>query len=133
MIPRTRLIITALLGCHLFVAPALVTSQLRSDTAAAQPALSADSALPSDPQNQTTTGPDQQAAPSKPVTPAPDDEGMRVMEEVVQQQLQSAADEGSGTPRPPANVVLNRDDVLIRADEQEKIQDVYKVRGHVEE
>ncbi len=57
---------------------------------------------------------------------------MQVMEEVVQQQLQRAADEASGTPRPPANIVLNRDEVLIRADEQEKIQDVYKVRGHVE-
>ncbi len=54
------------------------------------------------------------------------------MEEVVQQQLQSAAEAGFGTPAPPANIVLNRDDVLIRADEQEKIQDVYKVRGHVE-
>ncbi len=54
------------------------------------------------------------------------------MEEVVQQQLQSAAEAGFGTPAPPANIVLNRDDVLIRADEQEKIRDVYKVRGHVE-
>ena len=32
----------------------------------------------------------------------------------------------------PANVVLNRDEVLIRADEQEKTQDIYKVRGNVE-
>ena len=54
------------------------------------------------------------------------------MEEVVQQQMQSAAEQDSGTPRPPANVVLNRDEVLIRADEQEKIQDIYKVRGNVE-
>ena len=28
------------------------------------------------------------------------------MEEVVQQQMQSAADQDSGNPRPPANVVL---------------------------
>ncbi len=50
----------------------------------------------------------------------------------MQQQLQSAAQEDVGPPRPLANVVLNRDEVLIRADEQEKVQDIYKVRGHVE-
>ncbi len=53
------------------------------------------------------------------------------MEEVVQQQMQSA-DQDSANPRPPANVVLSRDEVLIRADEQEKNQDIYKVRGNVE-
>ncbi len=57
---------------------------------------------------------------------------MKVMEEVVQQQMQSAAEQDSGNPRPPANAVLNRDEVLIRADEQEKNQDIYKVRGNVE-
>ena len=57
---------------------------------------------------------------------------MKVMEEVVQQQMQSAAEQDSGNPRPPANVVLSRDEVLIRADEQEKSQDIYKVRGNVE-
>ena len=57
---------------------------------------------------------------------------MKVMEEVVQQQTQSAAEQDSGNPRPPANAVLNRDEVLIRADEQEKNQDIYKVRGNVE-
>ena len=57
---------------------------------------------------------------------------MKVMEEVVRQQMQSSAQENSGPPRPPANVVLSRDEVLIRADEQEKNQDVYKVRGNVE-
>ena len=55
-----------------------------------------------------------------------------MIEEVVQQQLQSGTDQDAGPPRPPANVVLNRDEVLIRADEQEKVQDVYKVRGNVE-
>ncbi len=57
---------------------------------------------------------------------------MKVMEEVVQRQMKSAAEQDSGNPRPPANVVLNRDEVLIRADEQEKNQDIYKVRGNVE-
>ena len=64
--------------------------------------------------------------------PVPEDEGHAVIEEVVQQQLQSGTDQDAGTPRPAANVVLNRDEVLIRADEQEKVQDVYKVRGNVE-
>jgi LPS-assembly protein len=54
---------------------------------------------------------------------------MKVMEEVVQQQMQEQA---LGPPRPAANVVLNREDVLIRANEQEKNQDIYKVRGNVE-
>jgi len=57
---------------------------------------------------------------------------MKVMEEVVRQQMQSAVEQDSGNPRPPANVVLSRDEVLIRADEQEKSQDIYKVRGNVE-
>src|SRR5208337_3670940 len=70
--------------------------------------------------------------PQKPAPPAGEDEGMKVMEEVVRQQMQSAAEQDAGTPPPPANVVLNRNEVLIRADEQEKSQDVYKVRGHVE-
>ncbi len=55
-----------------------------------------------------------------------------MLEEVVRQQTQSAADQDFGNPRPPANVVLNRDEVLIRAHEQEKNQDIYKVRGNVE-
>src|SRR5271169_6224124 len=138
MISRTRLIITPLLGCHLLLAPALLTSQLRS-AAGQDPAaqISTPSVapgqqnLPGNPaQNATSDEATQQPAPPK---PAPEeDEGMKVMEEVVQQQMRSAAEQESGNPRPPANVVLNRDEVLIRADEQEKSQDIYKVRGNVE-
>src|SRR5271166_242690 len=139
MISRTRLIITALLGCHLLLAPALLTSQLRT---AAEQDPSAQSTTPSavparqnpsprnPAQNATSDAAGQQPAPPKPASE--EDEGMRVMEEVVQQQMRSAADQESGNPRPPANVVLNRDEVLIRADEQEKSQDIYKVRGNVE-
>src|SRR5271169_2413056 len=138
MISRTRLIITPLLGCHLLLAPALLPSQLRS-AAGQDPAaqISTPSVapgqqnLPGNPaQNATSDEATQQPAPPK---PAPEeDEGMKVMEEVVQQQMRSAAEQESGNPRPPANVVLNRDEVLIRADEQEKSQDIYKVRGNVE-
>ena len=139
MISRTRLIITALLGCHLLLAPALLTSQLRtaaeqdpsaqSTTPSAVPAQQNPS--PANPaQNATSDAAGQQPAPPKPASE--EDEGMKVMEEVVQQQMRSAGDQESGNPRPPANVVLNRDEVLIRADEQEKSQDIYKVRGNVE-
>jgi len=123
MISRTRLIITALLGCHLFLAPGLLTSQLRSTSQNEDRTQTPSSATPG-----------QQPPPNQPEAsaPAPEDEGMKVMEEVVQQQIQSAAEQDSGNPRPAANVVLNRDEVLIRADEQEKDQDIYKVRGNVE-
>jgi LPS-assembly protein len=128
MISRTRLIITTLLGCHLILAPALLTSQLRSDP---QQEISAQDGPP---QTTPPTPAAQQPTPLKPEPPAPleGDEGRRVLEEVVQQQMQSAAEQDAANPRPPANVVLNRDEVLIRADEQEKSQDIYKVRGNVE-
>src|SRR3974390_510654 len=122
MIPRIRLIITLLLGCHLFVAPALVTSQLRSASSPLDPSPIAANADAPDVQDQSLS-PAQQAAPAKTVPSVPDDEGMKVMEEVIQQQLQSAAEQDSNPPPPPANVVLNKDDVLIRAGEQEKNQD----------
>lgn len=129
MISRIRLIITALLGCHLFLVPALLTSQLRSSGQQEEPVPLAKTAGASDPQNPTAA---QQPAPAPSTPPAPADEGMQVMEEVVQQQIQSAAQQESGTPPPAAHVVLNRDEVLIRADEQEKSQDIYRMRGHVE-
>ena len=116
------------MGCHLILAPALLTSQLRTDSQQDNPARSIA------PQTTSPATPAQPPAASKPVpsAPAEEDEGMKVMEEVVQQQMQSAAEQDSGNPIPPANVVLNRDEVLIRADEQEKNQDIYKVRGNVE-
>ena len=128
MISRTRLIITALMGCHLILAPLLLTSQLHTaspedDNAQSSPPQASSPATPAQPPT---------ASKPEPSAPAEEDVGMKVMEEVVQQQMQSAAEQDSGNPRPPANVVLNRDEVLIRADEQEKSQDIYKVRGNVE-
>ena len=129
MISRTRLIITALLGSHLFLAPALVTSQLRS--AAANDAASQLSGDPVSSQQpvQGTASPQQPANSPQADLPAPEDDGTKVVEEVVQQQMQSEGEQEA--PPPTANVVLNRDEVLIRADHQEKVQDIYKVRGHV--
>lgn len=129
MIPRIRLIITALLGCHLFVAPAVVTSQLRTASPGGQFQIA--TALPDTGDGQSSSP---AATPANANTPAnaPTDPGTKLMEEVVQQQMQEVIAQESGPPRPPANVVLSRHEVLIRADEQEKEQDIYKVRGHVE-
>ena len=126
MISRIRLIITVLLGCHLFLAPALLTSQLRSEPSPSNSTESAGSSSTS--QDLTTGGAEPQKAKEEP--PVPADEGMQVMEEVIQQQLKSAAAQ-EASPPPSANVVLNRDEVLIRANQQEKVQDIYKVRGNV--
>lgn len=53
-------------------------------------------------------------------------------EQVIQQVIQSSIDEQQlGPPRPSMNVPLGKDEVLIRGDEQEKNQDIYKARGHV--
>jgi LPS-assembly protein len=141
MISRNRLIITTLMGCHLLLAPALLTSQLRSDRSEpgsppfslASDASAGQQPNPSAASRDTSSSMStQQPAPSKTPAPPEQDEGMRVMEEVVQQQMRNSAQQDSGPPRPPANVVLNRNEVLIRADEQEKNQDIYKVRGNVE-
>jgi LPS-assembly protein len=143
MISRTRLIITTLLGCHLILAPALLTSQLLTASQEGKTAqgatVSGSSSPAANAQNPTASHPvpaasGTQTPAAKPGSSAPaaEDEGTKVLEEVVQQQMQSAAEQDSGNPRPPANVVLNRDEVLIRADEQEKSQDIYKVRGNVE-
>ncbi len=53
-------------------------------------------------------------------------------ERIIQQELQASSDQDLGPPRPAINVPLGRNEVLIRADEQEKDQDIYKARGHVE-
>ena len=53
-------------------------------------------------------------------------------EQIIQQELQTSSDQELGPPRPAINVPLGRNEVLIRADEQEKNQDIYKGRGHVE-
>ena len=88
MISRIRLIITAWLGCHLLLAPALLTSQLRSPSARdeSSPFSSASGLI--EPQDQTTSNPPQTApseksiqepAPAKKAAPSDQDEGMKVM------------------------------------------------------
>jgi len=145
MIPRTRLIITALLACHLFLQPGLLTSQLRpsvigeiSQQAAPQPDTS-DSAS-----NLETSAANGLLSETPTVAPkaTPPTPGISVItdtgqhdqktEQIIQQELQTSSDQELGPPRPAINVPLGRDEVLIRADEQEKNQDIYKGRGHVE-
>ncbi len=53
-------------------------------------------------------------------------------EQLIQQELQESSPQELGPPRPAINVGPARNEVLIRADEQEKNQDLYSVRGHVE-
>jgi LPS-assembly protein len=144
MISRTRLIITALLACHLFLQPGLLTSQLRPSVMPETSGQTSQSPVASD-SAPTTPVPTE----SKPVTqsqaaapkaaPAPQidvvtDTGQhdQKTEQIIQQELQASSDQNLGPPRPAINVPLGRNEVLIRADEQEKIQDIYKVRGHVE-
>jgi len=53
-------------------------------------------------------------------------------EQVIQQVISAGGDQQLGPPRPAMNIPLGRNEVLIRADEQEKNQDLYHVRGNVE-
>ncbi len=96
---RIRFIITTLLGSHLFLVPALLTSQLRSappeNEVAQSPAVSGASTAQS---TSTGSAAQQTASPKQEQQPAAN-EGEAVIEEVIQQQLQSAAD--TNTPRPP--------------------------------
>jgi LPS-assembly protein len=145
MISRTRLIITALLACHLFLQPGLLTSQLRPSGTSGMLDQTTPLALPSDSfstssyldENKQLTEPSevaQKASPPSPTINAITDTGQQDQrtEQIIQQELQASSDQELGPPRPAINVPLGRNEVLIRADEQEKIQDIYKVRGHVE-
>jgi len=89
---------------------------------------------------QTSSGPGQSTvSPKSEQPPAPavpkviDDnsEEDRTAEQILEE-LQAAGEQETGPPRPGTNVSLGRDEVLIRGDEQEKDQDIYHVRGHVE-
>ncbi|MGB7553578.1 MAG: LPS assembly protein LptD [Candidatus Korobacteraceae bacterium] len=148
MIARTRMIITALVACHLFLLPGVLTSQLRppeqpdiSDQAASQSSSSQSPSVPATPvQSQS---PDNAASDAEPAVRPPTgksqvtvktDTGQedKQTEQVIQQVIQSSANEQeSGPPRPSMNVPLGKDEVLIRGDQQEKNQDIYKARGHV--
>jgi LPS-assembly protein len=145
MIPRIRLIITALVACHLFLQPGLLTSQLRpsvseknSDRAAAlaDPLQSApSSATPTEnkPLMQLPEVAQKSSPPASEITVTTDSgEQDKKTEQIIQQELEASSSQDLGPPRPATNVPLGRNEVLIRADEQEKVQDIYHARGHVE-
>ncbi len=145
MISRTRLIITALVACHLFLQPGVLTSQLRPSEMAEISGQETQESTPPDstskpeaPVENRPLTPSQQATP-KSAPPPPEinvvtDTGERDQrtEQIIQQELQASSEPELGPPRPAVNVPLGRNEVLIRADQQEKNQDIYKGRGHVE-
>src|SRR5208337_5556543 len=54
-------------------------------------------------------------------------------EQIIEQEMNAGGNQQElGPPRPATNVPLGRNEVLIRADEQEKNQDLYHVRGNVQ-
>ncbi len=169
MISRTRLIITALFACHLFLHPALLTSQLRMTAQGQDPTQSepgpiqAGTMSPGNPaagqspnspagtstETQTSSRSDSptkadRSANSSPTAASPpidikaitdDHKEDTETEQIIQQEIQETAvgsEQEFGPPRPGTNTVLGHDEVLIRGDQQEKNQDVYKARGHVE-
>jgi len=145
MISRTRLIITALVACHLFLQPKLLTSQLRpsaseeissQDTPLADPSQSVPNPAPQAENKPLTQSPDvaQRTAPLASEVSVITDSGQqdKKTEQIIQQELEASSNQDVGPPRPAVNVTLGRNEVLIRADEQEKVQDVYHARGHVE-
>ena len=94
--------------------------------------------LPREPQlpNDSTSdaGPATQHPPGKSGVTVKTDTGQedKQTEQIIQQEIQSGGNEQElGPARPSMNVPLGRDEVLIRGDEQEKNQDIYKARGHV--
>ena len=144
MISRTRLIITTLTACHLFLRPGLLTSQLPppavpeiSRQTTQSPAPSGSASIPSVVTENKSLDGSQATTPTTASPPKIDvitDSGQpdRKTEQIIEQELQTGSDQELGPPRPAINVPLGRTEVLIRADEQEKIQDIYKARGHVE-
>ncbi len=150
MIPRTRLIIISLLLCHAFVRPGVLTSQLRvsgqqqNQPQTASPAPSNSSSTPKVQSEDLDTDPfgDDYLFSDPPPAQSPSSSGITVKtdsgqedtatEKIIQQELQNSGDENLGPARPATNVPLGRNEVLIRADQQQKNQDLYDGRGHVE-
>ncbi len=140
MIPRTGLIITALVWCHLFLRPALLTSQLPPPQLQQNSAQSTSPGTASSTNTAAGANANGQNSGSAPPPPAPQQkvtvrtdtgEEDNKTEEVIQQELQEIAPP-EGPERPAINANPGRNEVLIRADQQEKNQDIYSARGHVD-
>jgi LPS-assembly protein len=147
MISRTGFIITALLLCHLFLRPKVLTSQLpapkqqQNPAQAGNPPASNSKPAPAAEQDEDTFDeyemdddnppPQQQSKPQITVKTDAGEEDTRT-EQIIQQEMQESGQEELGPKRPPINVAPGRNEVLISADEQEKNQDIYYARGHVQ-
>ena len=141
MILRSRLIITAFLACHAFIIPQLLTSQLRTPDSAqvsSQPTAESPAATPSEQQPQSGASsqpaieivPQSEEGGSSPAT----DHDLQEMEKALTEQVQESDAQESqpeGSAAPSLTVPLGRDEVLIFADHQDKMQDIYHLRGHV--
>ncbi len=112
MILRTRFLITAIFVCHCFLAPQVLTSQLRSTSSQAGTEI-----LPQNVGDSSAANIQEQDAGDA--------------QHVLDQELQSTGDEQESNPRPALNVPLGRDEVLITADRQKKEQDTYYAVGNV--
>jgi len=149
MISRIRFITTALFLCQLLLGPGMLTIQLHAAPPQESSSQIAGQAQSSTTKATSTQAPAQQnpgAADSgdsstQQRVPAPsqvtvtNDSGQEdgLTEQLIQQELSAGdSDQQLGPPRPAMNVPLGRNEVLIRADEQEKVGDIYHVRGHVE-
>lgn len=112
MILRTRFLITAIFACHCFLAPQLLTSQLRSSSSSSGAQILQDSEDDkSDPGLQQKDAQDAQ--------------------DILDQELQSDSAAQDVNPKPATNVPLGRDEVLIQADQQTWNQDTWTGTGHV--
>ncbi len=112
MILRTRFLITAIFACHCFLAPQLLTSQLRSSSSSSGPQI-----LPQSAGDNSAPSVQQQDA--------------RDSQDILDQELQSDSEAQDANPKPAVNVPLGRDEVLIRADHQTWNQDTWTGTGHV--
>jgi len=143
MIARTRFLITAVFLCQLLLCLALLTTRLHAAPWPQQNSLSAEpqstSSIPQAGQNGSAPSDLKQGSPQTPTANSPvsvtNDKGDEdtTTEQIIQQEVSTSADDQQlGPPRPAMNVPLGRNEVLIRADEQEKNQDLFQVRGNVE-
>lgn len=143
MTARTRIIIMLLSACHLFLLAPLLTSQLRV-AGQQQPSSSGVSQVASDngPALDSLTTGDNPADQRSAAGAARPKSGVSVQtdsgqedtrtEEMIQQELNAGNTQEAGPPRPSMNIALGQNEVLLRADQQEKNQDIYHARGHVE-
>ena len=112
MILRTRFLITAIFACHCFLAPQLLTSQLRSGSSSSGAQISPQSA-----------GDESE--------PSVQQQDARDAQNTLDQELQAGSEAQDANPKPAVNVPLGREEVLIQADQQTWNQDTWTGTGHV--